>query len=241
MKQPFKIIPAIDIINGKLVRLTRGDYNRVTTYSDNPLDTAKMFEDNGITYLHLVDLDGAKAQSIVNYKTLELIASNTNLSIDFGGGIKSDKDVEIAFNSGAKQITGGSVAAKEPVLFTKWLSRYGANKVILGADCLEGKIATNGWLETSTLEVQEYIATYREKGVSTTICTDISKDGMLAGPSLDLYKEILDSTDIQLIASGGITSIEDLDQLREIGCSGAIIGKAIYEERITLKQLSKLC
>lgn len=237
----MRIIPAIDIIEGKCVRLTKGDYTTKKVYNENPLEVAKEFEDNGIEFLHLVDLDGAKSQRIVNYKILETIASKTNLKIDFGGGLKSNSDLEIAFQSGASQITGGSIAVKDPATFLKWLKLYGKEKIILGADCDNRKIATNGWKETSSLDVVDFIQEFEKEGIQSVICTDISKDGMLSGASNDLYKEIISKTNIQLIASGGVANIDDLYQLKEMGCEGAILGKAIYENKITLKELQKLC
>lgn len=237
----MKIIPAIDIIDGKCVRLSKGDYNTKKIYNNNPLEVAKEFEANGIQYLHLVDLDGAKSKHIVNYRILEDIVSNTSLKVDFGGGLKSNEDLKIAFEAGANQITGGSIAAKNPELFTQWLNQYGPDKIILGADCLNRKIATDGWLESSTLDVVDYIEKYESKGVKNVICTDIDKDGMLAGTSNELYAEILKKTSVNLIASGGVASIQDLLDLKELGCSGAILGKAIYEGNINLKDLQKLC
>lgn len=237
----MRIIPAIDIIDGKCVRLTKGDYGTKKVYNENPVEVAKAFEDNGVQFLHLVDLDGAKSSRIVNYNVLEKIASRTSLNIDFGGGLKSDKDVSIAFESGAKQITGGSIAVKQPVIFEGWIEHYGMDKIILGADCKNRKIATQGWLDTSELDVVEFIQNYQTKGIQQVICTDISKDGMLQGPSIELYTEIMANSSVQLIASGGVSSLDDLIQLKEIGCEGAIVGKAIYEGNITLKQLSELC
>ena len=234
----MRIIPAIDIIDGKCVRLSKGDYNTKKVYNENPLEVAKAFEASGIQYLHVVDLDGAKASHIVNYKVLESIASNTNLSIDFGGGLKSDNDLRIAFESGASQITGGSIAVKQPEIFEQWLEKYGSSKIILGADATNEKIAISGWQETSNLDLLPFIQNYEEKGVSYVICTDIAKDGMLSGPSFDLYTKILENTkNIKLIASGGISSFDELPRLKELGCEGTIIGKAIYENRISLKQL----
>lgn len=233
----LRIIPAIDIINGKCVRLTKGDYSTQKTYNENPLEVAKQFEASGIEYLHLVDLDGAKSNQIVNYKVLEKIANNTNLKIDFGGGLKSDKDVEIAFNAGATQITGGSIAVKNPEIFKNWITKYGAEKIILGADCKDRKIATLGWLESSKIDVVDFIKQYEQEGIQQVICTDISKDGMLQGTSNELYKEIIKKTNIKLIASGGVSCFNDLLLLQEIGCEGVIIGKAIYEGKILLKDL----
>lgn len=237
----MKLIPAIDILDGKCVRLTKGDYTTQKVYNTNPVEVAKEFEANGIRFLHLVDLDGAKSKHIVNYKVLENIAQATSLHIDFGGGIKSNEDVKIAFESGAHQLTGGSIAVQEPALFLSWLEQYGSERILLGADANQRMIATQGWLATSGLDVVDFIRSFEQKGIQSVVCTDISKDGMLQGPSLDLYKEIMQETGVQLIASGGVSSIDDLKQLKELGCAGAIIGKAIYEGRITLNELSKLC
>jgi phosphoribosylformimino-5-aminoimidazole carboxamide ribotide isomerase len=238
----LRIIPAIDIIDGKCVRLTKGNYDTKKIYNENPLEVAKQFEDAGIEYLHMVDLDGAKASHIVNYKILETIANKTNLKIDFGGGLKSNDDLRIAFNSGANQITGGSIAVKQPEIFEKWISNYGAEKIILGADCNNEKIAISGWQEESNLEVIPFINNYQSKGIEYVICTDISKDGMLEGPSFDLYKRILKSSDLtilKLIASGGISKFDELPKLKALGCEGVIIGKAIYENRISLKEIER--
>ncbi|PIQ14687.1 MAG: 1-(5-phosphoribosyl)-5-[(5-phosphoribosylamino)methylideneamino]imidazole-4-carboxamide isomerase [Flavobacteriales bacterium CG18_big_fil_WC_8_21_14_2_50_32_9] len=236
----MRIIPAIDIIDGKCVRLTKGDYATRKIYNENPLEMAKQFEASGVQYLHLVDLDGAKSNQIINYKVLEQIAINTSLKIDFGGGLKSTNDVEIAFNSGANQITGGSIAVKNPTLFKTWLEKYGSEKIILGADCNNRKIATSGWLESSELDVVDFIKNYEQEGIKTVICTDISKDGMLSGTANDLYKEIINKTNVKLIASGGVSCMDDLSLLQEMGCEGAIIGKAIYEGKISLKDLRLL-
>ena len=234
----MRIIPAIDIIDGKCVRLSKGDYNTKKIYNESPLEVAKEFEDAGIKHLHVVDLDGAKAKHIVNHKVLELIASKTNLSIDFGGGLKTNEDLKIAFNSGASQITGGSIAVKNPEIFQEWLTKYGSDKIILGADCNNENIAISGWLEESDLKVIPFIQDYQTKGASYVICTDISKDGMLEGPSFELYERILKETkNVKLIASGGISTFDELPKLAEMGCEGVIIGKAIYENRISLKQL----
>lgn len=234
----MRIIPAIDIIDGNCVRLSKGDYNTKKIYNENPLEVAKQFEAHGITHLHLVDLDGAKSQHIVNHKILEQIATKTALKVDFGGGLKTDEDLRIAFESGASQITGGSIAVKNPDTFKSWLSKFGSDKIILGADAHHRKIAISGWLEESDDDVVEFINAYQKEGVSYVICTDISKDGMLEGPSFDLYQEILASTpDLKLIASGGISTFDELPKLAEMGCEGTIIGKAIYENRISLKQL----
>lgn len=237
----MRIIPAIDIIDGKCVRLTKGDYSTKKIYNENPVEVAKEFAASGIKYLHLVDLDGAKSNQIVNYKVLENIVKETGLLVDFGGGLKSDNDLKIAFDSGANQITGGSIAVKNEALFTSWIQTYGADKIILGADCMNEKIATNGWLEGSELNVFDFVRTYQTKGIQSVICTDISKDGMLEGPSIELYSKLIEQNSIKLIASGGVSNIDDLIELKAIGCEGAIVGKAIYEGKITLKELSELC
>ncbi|GAA5088132.1 1-(5-phosphoribosyl)-5-[(5-phosphoribosylamino) me thylideneamino]imidazole-4-carboxamide isomerase [Chryseobacterium ginsengisoli] len=233
----MKIIPAIDIIDGKCVRLSKGDYDTKKIYNKNPVEVAKEFEDFGIKFLHLVDLDGAKSKHIVNQKVLENIAKETSLEIDFGGGLKTLEDIEIVFNSGAKQITIGSIAVQNPEFCFDLIQKFGSEKIILGADCENRKIKTSGWLEESDRDVIDFILQYQKKEVKNTICTDISKDGMLEGPSTDLYQDILAQTSIQLVASGGISGIEDVYKMKEIGCSGTIIGKAIYEDRISLKQL----
>ena len=234
----MRIIPAIDIIDGKCVRLSKGDYDTKIIYNENPLEVAKSFESHGIEYLHLVDLDGAKSSKIVNYKILEQIATQTSLKIDFGGGLKSDADLKIAFESGANQITGGSIAVKNREIFQKWISEYGSDKIILGADAKDEKVAVSGWLEDSDEELIPFIKDYMKKRIEYVICTDIAKDGMLEGPSFDLYAKILaEAEGIKLIASGGISTFDELPKLAELGCEGTIIGKAIYEGRITLKQL----
>ncbi|QIE58462.1 1-(5-phosphoribosyl)-5-[(5-phosphoribosylamino)methylideneamino]imidazole-4-carboxamide isomerase [Rasiella rasia] len=243
----MKIIPAIDIIDGKCVRLSKGDYNTKKIYNEQPLEIAKQFEAHGITNLHLVDLDGAKSKHVVNYKVLEQIATKTSLHIDFGGGLKSDDDLRIVFNSGADQVTGGSIAVKAPETFRRWIASYGADRIILGADTKEGWIAVNGWQEDSKEAVIPFIQKYQQEGIATVICTDISKDGMLQGPSFSLYKDILSvcsapakkntNNSFKLIASGGVKTFDELPRLEEMGCAGTIIGKAIYENRISLKQL----
>ncbi|MFC6267589.1 1-(5-phosphoribosyl)-5-[(5-phosphoribosylamino)methylideneamino]imidazole-4-carboxamide isomerase [Frigoriflavimonas asaccharolytica] len=235
----MKIIPAIDIIDGKCVRLSKGDYDTKKIYNENPIEVAKDFEANGIKYLHLVDLDGAKSGSIKNAKVLENIAKNTNLIIDFGGGIKSDEAIETAFNAGANQITIGSIAVANKEKCVEWIAKYGEKKIILGADCLDRKIKTSGWLEDSDLEVIDFIKMYKTLGLNDVICTDISKDGMLEGASNELYEDILSEININLIASGGVSSVQDLEVLQKIGCSGAIVGKAFYEGKITFKELQK--
>lgn len=236
----MKIIPAIDIIDGKCVRLSKGDYNTKIIYNQNPLEVAKTFEAHGIQHLHLVDLDGAKSNHIVNHKILEQIASQTTLKIDFGGGLKSDNDLRIAFESGANQITGGSIAIKNPNLFKQWIAKFGSEKIILGADANNEKVAISGWLEESSEDLIPFINSYIKNGIRYVICTDIAKDGMLQGPSFELYQKILDQTNqINLIASGGIATFADLPKLAEMGCYATIIGKAIYENRISLKQLEQ--
>ena len=235
----MRIIPAIDIIEGKCVRLSKGDYSTKKIYNENPLEVAKAFADHGIRFLHLVDLDGAKSKHIVNHKILEQLAAKTPLNIDFGGGLKSDEDLRIAFESGAKQITGGSIAVKNPELFCQWIETYGADKIILGADIKGEFIATDGWLETSDQTLYEFLAWYESKGVQYTICTDISKDGMLQGPAFELYEKIQNQTKLKLIASGGISSFAELHKLAALGCEGTIIGKALYEKRISLKELEQ--
>jgi len=236
----IEIIPAIDLIDGKCVRLSQGDYSQKTVYYDDPLDVAKMFEDAGIRRLHVVDLDGAKAQHIVNHKILERIATHTNLVIDFGGGLKSDDDLRIAFESGAAMITGGSIAVKNPEVFMSWIQQFGAEKIILGADVKNRKIAVGGWLETTDIDLMPFIEEYMKKGISKVICTDISKDGMLEGPAIPLYQEMLQKEpEMYLIASGGVSSIADIDKLQEHRIPAVIIGKAIYEGRIALKDLAK--
>lgn len=235
----IEIIPAIDIIDGKCVRLSQGDYDQKKVYNENPLEVAKMFESIGIRRLHLVDLDGAKAKHIVNHKVLERIATQTTLTIDFGGGLKSDDDLRIAFECGAKMVTGGSVAVKDRDIFTSWISKFGSDKIILGADVKDKKIAIGGWLETTELDLFPFIESYKEEGVNKIICTDISKDGMLAGPSVELYKEILSNfPDLYLIASGGVSSMNDIEQLQEAHVPAVITGKAIYEGKIKLSDLS---
>ncbi len=238
--QKIQIIPAIDLIDGKCVRLSQGDYDRKTVYNENPLEVAKMFEAAGITRLHLVDLDGAKAKHIVNHKVLELLSTKTNLIIDFGGGLKSDKDLEIAFNSGAQMVTGGSIAVKERDTFLNWLQKYGSEKIILGADAKDGNIAVGGWLETTELPVIEFISDFHKQGITKVISTDISRDGMLTGPSIELYQEILDKLPkVEIIASGGIAVMDDILKLAEMGVPGVIVGKAIYENKISLKEIEE--
>jgi phosphoribosylformimino-5-aminoimidazole carboxamide ribotide isomerase len=251
----MRIIPAIDLIDGKCVRLTKGAYESKKVYREDPLEVAREFEDAGIAHLHLVDLDGARSAHIVNHKILEEIASKTKLSVDFGGGLKSDEDVRIAFESGAEQITGGSIAATDPDLFLSWLERYGPDRIILGADVRDGYISVSGWQKETGRKLIPFVSRYQGNGIKYVICTDIGMDGMLQGPSLELYRELLKKTavtetriglsgvedlhqpGISLIASGGVSQIEDLWKLKRIGCEGTIIGKALYEGRISLREL----
>ncbi|WP_031428650.1 1-(5-phosphoribosyl)-5-[(5-phosphoribosylamino)methylideneamino]imidazole-4-carboxamide isomerase [Flavimarina sp. Hel_I_48] len=240
----MRIIPAIDIIDGKCVRLSKGDYATKKVYNENPLEVAKHFEAHGITYLHLVDLDGAKSKHIVNHTILEQITGKTSLKVDFGGGLKTDEDLRIAFECGANQITGGSIAVKDPDVFEGWIQKFGDEKIILGADATDEKVAVSGWTEESNEKLVPFIQKYQQKGIKYVICTDISKDGMLEGPAFDLYKKILEEAEnadnpLKLIASGGISEFDELPKLAQLGCHGTIIGKAIYENRITLKQLEK--
>jgi phosphoribosylformimino-5-aminoimidazole carboxamide ribotide isomerase len=237
----MRIIVALDIIGGKCVRLTRGDFNTKKIYNEDPLEIALKIENNGINYLHLVDLDGAKNKKVENIKVLEKIAWKTKLKIDFGGGLRSYEDIITVVNAGARQITLGSVAVTDPDLFIECLTRLGQEKLILGADCIDRKVTTGGWLESSDKEIISFITDFKSKGVKYTICTDIKKDGMLKGPATALYREILGAVKIKLIASGGISSISDIEDVREAGCEGVIIGKAVYEGKITLNDLGKLC
>ena len=234
----IQIIPAIDIIEGKCVRLSQGDYAQKKIYNENPLEVAKQFEDAGIKRLHLVDLDGAKKGTIVNQKVLEVIASKTNLVIDFGGGIKTDADIQSVYNAGASIATVGSIAVKKSELFFSWLKKYGAEKILLGADVKNEKIAVAGWTEQTEISIFDFLKTNFENGVKSLFCTDISKDGMMQGASIDLYKKIKEKfPEINLIASGGISSLKDIDDVINAGCSGVIIGKAIYEGNIQLTDL----
>ncbi|NQY11126.1 MAG: 1-(5-phosphoribosyl)-5-[(5-phosphoribosylamino)methylideneamino]imidazole-4-carboxamide isomerase [Flavobacteriales bacterium] len=237
----MRIIPAIDLINGKCVRLTQGDYNQKKIYNENPLEVAKEFEAAGIEYLHLVDLDGAKAGHVVNYDVIESICNNTNLKVDFGGGIQSNEDIEKVFNSGVQQITGGSIAIRNQEMFIGWIEKYGSEKIILGADVIGTKIAISGWQEETATELVDFLSFYIEKGIQYVICTDVAKDGLLAGTSIDLYTELmLKFPTLKLIASGGVTEIGELDGLKDINVDGAIIGKAIYEGRINIEELAKV-
>lgn len=235
------IIPAMDILGGRCVRLAQGDYARQNVYAAEPLEVAKSFEAHGLKRLHLVDLDGARSRETVNYKVLEQIARYTCLEVDFSGGLKTEASLQTAFGCGAAHVVIGSIAAQDPERFLEWLAQYGADKIWLSADCRQRRIATQGWLEHTELDVIGFLSTYYEKGVRMAICTDISKDGMLSGPALKLYQDIMKHTAINLVASGGIASVEELQALEAAGCSGAIIGKAIYEGNITLKELESLC
>ena len=236
----IELIPAIDLIEGKCVRLTQGDYATRKVYNEDPLDVARQFEDHGIRRLHLVDLDGAKAGRIINYKVLEKLATRTGLVIDFGGGLKSDDDLRIAFDCGAEMITGGSIAVKQPERFLSWLTQYGAGRIILGADAKDKKIAVSGWEEGTDFELIPFVRDYQAKGVQKIICTDISRDGMLQGPAIDLYKELQEALPgLYLIASGGVSSIADIERLAEAGIPAVIFGKAIYEGRIPFKELER--
>ncbi len=236
----IELVPAIDIIDGKLVRLTKGDYDQKTEYSHDPLEVAKKFESIGIRRLHVVDLDGAKGGHIVNYKTLERIANGTGLIVDFGGGIKSDEDVHVAFESGARMITGGSIAIKYPQMFLTWLEKYGSDRIILGADIKDGHIAVQGWLESSDARWQTFLQSYVSRGVTQVISTDISKDGMLSGPNVELYKDMLEEfPGLYVTASGGVSCMADVNQLDQAGVPAVIMGKAIYEGRITFSEMEK--
>ena len=234
------VVPAIDLIDGQCVRLTKGDYNQKTTYGASPVDMAKQYEDHGFSHLHLVDLDGAKSGQIQNAAVLQAITAATTLKVDFGGGIKRNEDIALAFDSGANQVTGGSIAAKDPELMKAWISKYGADKLILGADVKERKIAVGGWLETTSIDLFEYIESYLKEGIQYVICTDISKDGLLQGSANELYAEMMNAfPQMKLIASGGVTSTKDLELLQKMGVYGAIVGKAIYEGRIDLRTLKE--
>lgn len=234
----IELIPAIDIIDGKCVRLSQGDYDKVKEYSASPADVAKEMEDHGITRLHVVDLDGAKSKHVVNWRTLEQIARATNLVIDFGGGVKTDDDLRIVFDCGAQMVTGGSIAVKEPDTFQRWLLKYGAEKIILGADVKEGKVAVSGWLEDSDSELMSFLEHYTRQGVQKVICTEISRDGMLQGPAVSLYKDVLSEyPHLHLIASGGVSSMDDIEALAEARVPGVIFGKALYEGRITWRDI----
>ena len=232
------IIPAIDIIDGQCVRLTKGAYDTKTVYSDSPVEVAKRFEGAGLTHLHVVDLDGARAKHIVNAKVLEANTTQTSLRVDFGGGIKSERDLQTAFDCGAAQVTLGSIAVVEPQLVLEWLDRYGVDQLILGADAKNRRIATHGWEQDSGLDVFDFVKDFTKKGFTNVLCTDVAKDGMLEGPSLDLYRQLISEVEgLSLIASGGVSAMDDLYACRELGCSAAVVGKAIYEGKISLKEL----
>ena len=235
----MQIIPAIDIIEGKCVRLTEGDYAQKKIYNEDPLEVAKAFEGIGLMRLHLVDLDGAKAGQVVNWKVLEKIANNTELKIDFGGGIKTEATLKTVLDTGASYATIGSLAVRNELLFQEWIARFGAKVFMLGADVLEEKIAIGGWLEKTEISVFDFMKSYIDKGVKQIFCTDINKDGKLEGPSIELYQKIIEQfPNLHLIASGGVSSLDDLIELEEIGCSAAIVGKAIYENKITISELA---
>lgn len=234
----IELVPAIDIIDRQCVRLSQGDYGQKTVYCKEPLDMAKKFEAHGVKRLHLVDLDGAKAQHIVNYKVLEQISAQTKLVIDFGGGLKSDDDLRIAFESGAAMITGGSIAVKDETRFCSWIKNYGPEKIILGADVRDGKISVSGWCESTDAELLAFLEKYTRKGITQTICTDISKDGMLQGTAIELYQKVLSHfPDLKLIASGGVASWNDIEVLEAAKIPTVIFGKAFYEGKITLKEI----
>lgn len=234
----IELVPAIDMIEGKCVRLTQGDYDTQKIYNESPLEEAKQFQDAGVTRLHMVDLDGAKAGHIVNYRMLEKVASHTDLSIDFGGGLKSDDDLHIAFDCGAQMVTGGSIAVKNPDLFLSWITRYGSERIILGADAKEKKIAISGWKEGTAIDLIPFIKDYQSKGISKVICTDIARDGMLQGPAVKLYQEMQqEMPGLYVIASGGVSSMGDIERLEEANIPAVIFGKAIYEGRISLKEI----
>ena len=234
------LVPAIDIINGQCVRLTKGDYDTKKVYNESPVEVAKAFEGAGLTHVHVVDLDGARAKHIVNAKVLEQIATQTSLQVDFGGGIKSETDLQTAFDCGASQVTLGSIAVSEPDLVLEWLDKFGSEHLILGADAKNRRIATHGWEQDSGLDVIDFVKDYAQKGFDYVLCTDVTKDGMLAGPSLELYYEILEQLpELSLVASGGVTTMDDIYQCAELGCTAAIIGKAIYENKLSLKELER--
>jgi phosphoribosylformimino-5-aminoimidazole carboxamide ribotide isomerase len=234
------IIPAIDIIDGKCVRLTQGDYARKKEYNSDPLEVAKQYEDHGIRRLHLVDLDGAKARKVINFQVLEQITRHTQLQVDFGGGVQSDQDLQLVFELGAVQVTGGSIAVREPETFLGWVQQYGADKIILGADARDRKIAIGGWQEATTTDVIQFIKEYAAQGLQYVICTDVARDGLLQGPAISLYRDIIaQNPTIRLIASGGVSDVEDLRKLQELKLDGVIVGKAIYEDKISLQDLQE--
>ena len=235
----MELIPAIDIIDGKCVRLTKGNYNQKTVYRDSPAEVAKKCEELGFKRLHVVDLDGAKSKHIVNYPVLRRITTETTLDVDFGGGIKTDEDIETAFAAGATMVTVGSIAVTQPDLFIAWLDKYGADRMILGADVRNGKISINGWKEDSEEDLLPFLKKYIDAGVHKVLCTEISKDGTLAGPAIDLYKRVMDVyPELHLIASGGVSSIDDIRALDAAGIPTVVFGKAIYEGKINLRELT---
>ncbi len=237
----MEIIPAIDIIDGKCVRLSKGDYDTRRVYNEDPLEVARQFADWGVSRLHVVDLDGAKAGHIVNHRTLERICGHSGLTVDFGGGLKTADDLRVAFECGAAMATGGSIAVKNPAEFEAWLLRYGPERIILGADAKDGKIAVTGWTETSAQELVPFVKAYRDKGVTQTICTDIGRDGMLQGPAIDLYRNLMEQVEgVRLIASGGVGSAADIEALAEAGVPAVIVGKAIYEKRVSAADIARL-
>ena len=237
----MEIIPAIDIIDGKCVRLSKGDYDTRRVYNEDPLEVARQFEDWGVRRLHVVDLDGAKAGHVVNHRTLERICGRSSLTVDFGGGLKTADDLRVAFECGAAMATGGSIAVKDPAEFEAWLLRYGPERIILGADAKEGKIAVSGWTETSAQELIPFVKAYRDKGVTQTICTDIGRDGMLQGPAIDLYRDLMERVEgVRLIASGGVGSAADIEALAEAGVPAVIVGKAIYEKCVSAADIARL-
>jgi len=237
----MRIIVAIDIMGGKCVRLTKGDFSTQKIYNDDPLEIARLIEDNGLKYLHLVDLDGARNRSTVNIEILNKICSNTSLTVDYGGGLRTIEDMKRVFDSGASQATAGSIAIRGPLLFAEMLNVFGPEKIILGADFRDRKVSSAGWTEGSDRDIVDFIRENVSKGVKYTICTDIGKDGMLQGPSEDIYREILSEISISLIASGGISSQADILKMKDAGCEGTIVGKAFYEGKVTLKELAGLC
>lgn len=234
----MRIIPAIDIIDGKCVRLTQGDYTKKKVYNENPLEVARDFEHAGLAYLHLVDLDGARAGKVINWKVIESITQNTKLSVDFGGGIKTEEEVIRLFESGVSQVNLGSIAVKDPSLVEGWIRKFGAGKIILSADVRNEKIAVSGWSKDSAIEIADFIQDYIRMGITYVTCTDISTDGMLQGPNIGLYSKLLDKfPSIKLVASGGVSNMEDIQQLKRIRIDGVIVGKAIYEGKVKLKEL----
>ncbi len=237
----MEIIPAIDVIDGKCVRLSKGDYDTKKVYNEDPLEVARLFEDWGVSRLHVVDLDGAKAGHIVNHRVLDKICGHTGLTVDFGGGLKTSDDLRIAFECGAAMVTGGSIAVKNPDEFRGWIEKYGPEKIILGADAKDRKIAVSGWTETSGQDLIPFVSEYRKKGISKVICTDISRDGMLQGPATELYKEMMAAVDgLYVIASGGVGSAADIVSLAEAGVPAVIVGKAIYEKKISREDVERL-